>query len=166
MSLIKLGRGDILHKILIISNFFFFLLQFCKFFWEQIYISWKWIDSWGDALWTRISWRLEKTQKRKIPKKSPLPIAVIFSPSFGVPGRVEAKLQTGYPNQIPLPNPLKEEEATGFMVRYTENQSVKAPKPTSSSGAFWREMGFNPLSSKKSFSKRVCPRSNIPSSMC
>lgn len=79
---------------------------------------------------------VRKTQKRKIPKKSPLPIAVIFSPSFGVPGRVEAKFQTGYPNQIPLPNPLKEEEATGFMVRYTENQSVKAPKPTSSSGAF------------------------------
>ena len=78
----------------------------------------------------------KKTQKRKIPKKSPLPIAVIFSPSFGVPGRVEAKLQTGYPNQIPLPNPLKEEEVTGFMVRYTENQSVKAPQPTSSSGAF------------------------------
>jgi len=122
-------------------------------------ISWKWIDSWGDALWTRISWRLEKTQKRKIPKKSPLPIAVIFSPSFGVPGRVEAKLQTGYPKKSPSQTPLKEEEATGFMVRYTENQSVKAPKPTSSSGAFWQEMGFNPLSSNKSFSKRVCPRS-------
>jgi len=61
---------------------------------------------------------------------------VIFSPSFGVPGRVEAKLQTGYPKKSPSQTPLKEEEATGFMVRYTENQSVKAPKPTSLSGAF------------------------------
>jgi len=136
----------------------FFLQQFCNFF-LRTYISWKWIDSWGDALWTRISWRLEKNkQKRKIPKKSPLPIAVIFSPSFGVPGRVEAKLQTGYPNQIPLPNPLKEEEVTGFMVRYTENQSVKVPEPTSSSGAFWQEMGFNPLSSKKIFFQKGLPK--------
>jgi hypothetical protein len=46
------------------------------------------------------------------------------------------KITNGLPKKFPLPNPLKEEEVTGFMVRYTENQSVKVPQPTSSSGAF------------------------------
>jgi len=104
MSLIKLGRGDILHKILNISNFFFFCSSFAIFF-ENIHIlEVNWFLRWRPLDENFLEVR-KKTQKRKIPKKSPLPIAVIFSPSFGVPGRVEAKLQTGYPKNSPSRTP-------------------------------------------------------------
>jgi len=104
MSLIKLGRGDILHKILNISNFFFFAAVLQIFF-ENIHIlEVNWFLRWRPLDENFLEVR-KKTQKRKIPKKSPLPIAVIFSPSFGVPGRVEAKLQTGYPKNSPSRTP-------------------------------------------------------------
>lgn len=79
---------------------------------------------------------VRKNTKKEDPLKIPTANSCDIFPFLWGPREGGGKISNGLPKSNPPPKPLKEEEATGFMVRYTENQSVKAPKPTSSRGAF------------------------------